>query len=369
MNSKIFDIAILGAGFAGAATAYHLSREKSLRILLLEQEKCHGVHASGRNAGLLRQAVLDPETARLIQETRAALLRPPEDWSEKKLFNETGSFLLGERKKIISLRRVLETFSSPAQIYSPQTFPPGTPPLLQKFLKHARYDALLFSSGDGVVDIDALLKNFLTAAQARDVEMRFNQQVDQLSRNEDHWRVGCGGEKFYSRVLVNAAGAWASELGQWAGSSAPAMTPHRRHLFVSEPLAWSKPDWPFVWDIRNEFYFRPESGGILLTPGDEEPHPARAPDVDPQSRLWLAKKLKAHFPDLAAVEILQGWACLRTRSPEGRIKIGWDSQQRGLFWVAALGGHGMSASFGIGRLAARQIIDSWGINLDVSNRA
>ena len=52
MNS--FDYVIVGAGFAGAATAYHLARRGVTNILLLEQESIPGFHSSGRNAAMLR---------------------------------------------------------------------------------------------------------------------------------------------------------------------------------------------------------------------------------------------------------------------------------------------------------------------------
>ena len=34
----------------------------------------------------------------------------------------------------------------------------------------------------------------------------------------------------------------------------------------------------------------------------------------------------------------------------------WDRHQEGFFWVAALGGHGMGSSFGVGRVAADKIL-------------
>ena len=48
---------IVGAGFAGAATAYHLARNGARRIVVLEQERMAGVHSSGRNASMIRQII------------------------------------------------------------------------------------------------------------------------------------------------------------------------------------------------------------------------------------------------------------------------------------------------------------------------
>ena len=38
------------------------------------------------------------------------------------------------------------------------------------------------------------------------------------------------------------------------------------------------------------------------------------------------------------------------------VRIGPDPAVAGFFWVAALGGHGMSTSYGVGRLASEAIV-------------
>ena len=45
-----YDYVIIGAGFAGAATAYHLTQRGVGNILLLERESIPGFHSSGATA-------------------------------------------------------------------------------------------------------------------------------------------------------------------------------------------------------------------------------------------------------------------------------------------------------------------------------
>ena len=87
---------IIGAGFAGAATAYHLTRSGAERVVILEQEPMAGVHASGRNAAMVRQVVLDEPTAALAREGTAFLRQLPADWPVETGFSNCGSFLLGD---------------------------------------------------------------------------------------------------------------------------------------------------------------------------------------------------------------------------------------------------------------------------------
>ena len=49
------EVVIIGAGFAGASTAYQLVSRGVRDILLLEREPVPGMHASGRNAALAFQ--------------------------------------------------------------------------------------------------------------------------------------------------------------------------------------------------------------------------------------------------------------------------------------------------------------------------
>ena len=54
----------------------------------------------------------------------------------------------------------------------------------------------------------------------------------------------------------------------------------------------------------------------------------------------------------------RGWACLRTFAPDGRYVIGEDPSLEGFFWAAGLGGSGVLASAGVGRLVAESVVRS-----------
>ncbi|MEE9143684.1 MAG: FAD-dependent oxidoreductase, partial [Candidatus Binatia bacterium] len=63
-------------------------------------------------------------------------------------------------------------------------------------------------------------------------------------------------------------------------------------------------------------------------------------------------------PGVLSVGIKKSWAGIRTLSSDGRFLIGWDPQVRGFFWVAGLGGHGVTTSSSVGSLAASLILDA-----------
>ena len=55
--SKTHDVVLVGAGLAGATTAWHLAKRGVREVVLLEKEVVPGVHSSGRNASMIREHV------------------------------------------------------------------------------------------------------------------------------------------------------------------------------------------------------------------------------------------------------------------------------------------------------------------------
>lgn len=350
-----YDAVVIGAGFAGAATAYHLSRLGEFRILILERETEPGRHASGKNAALLRQAVSDARVGAMVQETLRALESPPQDWERKNIFRRTGSVLLGENRVLKGFAGLLQKLGAAFELRGREDFPETLDAELRAELRAADYEALLFTPGDGVVDVAALLANYLDAARSRGATLRCGAEVRGLSREAEEWRVTTGAAEFRARLVINAAGPWAGGLGVAAGLPDRGFAHFRRHLFLAA-AALQKPDQPYLWDTAHEFYFRPDPQGLLLCAGDEESHPAREPAVDPSVEAWLFAKLRAHFPALAPPEIRRAWACLRSFLPGSPFLIEAEAGAPSFLWVAGLGGHGMGSSFGAGRSAAERAV-------------
>ncbi|HWO41131.1 MAG TPA: FAD-binding oxidoreductase, partial [Candidatus Eisenbacteria bacterium] len=108
----------------------------------------------------------------------------------------------------------------------------------------------------------------------------------------------------------------------------------------------------FVWDLSHEIYFRPEGRGLLLCACDQDELPPGDPPLERAIQELLAEKIERYLPGLASVPIQRGWAGLRTLVKDGRFIIGWDPIVKGFFWLAGLGGHGVTTSSAVGALAA-----------------
>lgn len=70
--------------------------------------------------------------------------------------------------------------------------------------------------------------------------------------------------------MVNAAGAWADELARLAGIDPLGLEPFRRTAIAFDAPEGTPPDdWPAVFDIAEEWYFKPDAGKVLASPADE----------------------------------------------------------------------------------------------------
>ena len=300
------DILIVGAGLAGSATAYHLARTSPLRMLVVEQEAVPGAHSSGRNAAIVRERPEDPALAGLMREGAIAL-------REGRLagFDRRGLMLLGLGESEVA---------------------PHCPPA------HGRG---LWCPDDGTVDVAGLLQTYLAGVAVRydTAVLGWTNLGDRLCVETTRGEIVCG-------RLVNAAGPWAGTLGDLP------LTPLNRHLFVTTPLPSADPHWPTVWDCRQGFYFRPESGGLLLCVCDETPAEPGDYREDARRLDELAHKVATLQPGLGSLSIARSWVGQRTFAADRRFVIGVDPREKRVFHVAGLGGHGVTASYAVGRAAA-----------------
>ncbi len=353
--SEAAEVVIIGAGFAGAATAYHLARMGVRGVVVLESERKAGAHASGKNAALCFQLIANLDEARLAIEGTRFYADPPPEFSKKPLLRRCGSLLVSNEDG----RQVLEQAAADASKLGLTVAPLSSQTAVRRVpaLKRARITAALHNPHDGVVDIRALLDAYLSAARRSGAKIRLGETVHEIHvRSGKIDEVVTAKDKISTRSIVNAAGAWAGEIGRVAGASIRSLTPKRRHIFQTTVATKVDPDWPFVWRSDADVYFRPEGDGLLMSACDAVPHPVSAPEVDEYAEAFLQDRLALAFPALAAARVVEARACLRTFSADDRFVIGRDPAIEGLIWVAALGGHGMSTSYSVGRLGAAAVV-------------
>jgi D-arginine dehydrogenase len=347
-----FEVVIVGSGIAGASLACFLAERGVADVLLLEREPQAGYHATGRSAAVL--AELDPHP--ILQQLKilgAGFLRnPPAGFAETPLLDPSGILLLFREPLWSALREVAGLFREQGiglRLLSPVEAAARVP-----VLGTDRLDGAVLLPEDGHIDVHGLLSAYLRHARRRGVEHRLGVEV----RGVRVERGRCAGVRtdageVRARWVVNAAGAWAGEIARLAGATPIALVPHRRTIVTfAAPEGVEPRGWPFVVSEADRLYFAPESGGLLLSPMDEEP--TEPCDARPDERVIAEamERLGRLAPRLVPRALRRRWAGLRTFAPDRAPVVGEDPRVPGFFWLAGQGGAGIETSPALGQIAA-----------------
>ncbi len=342
-------IVIVGGGFAGAATAWWLARAGVTDVVVIEREPICGAHASGKNAAMCRQVADDDDTTVLTVQGAAFLREPPAGFSDVPLLARSGGILCSdtiEDGEVLAARaRAHGVAHGAVSATEAARRWPGIAGMGGR--------GGLFFPDDGVIDVGAVLAGYLDGARRAGARVVTRCELRAIDDRDGVRTIATSRGAIRATTIVCAAGAWAGAVGAHAGVEV-AFAPVKRHLFVAAHAAVRAQ--PYVWHLGAEpFYVRPEGTGVLLSHCDGRVvAPADVPP-DPDAADRLAERIRAAAPDLVGAQVKCAWACLRTFTPEHRMRIGWDAARPWLYWVAGLMGHGATASPAVGARAAADL--------------
>ena len=345
--TDVNDLIIVGGGVAGLSAAALLAPH--LRVLLLEREPLLSSQASGNNAAIhrpLEQDALSARLARRSRELQAALLGPG-------LHTATGLLLVSETSSAVAaLAAIAAREQVRHQVLDVAGLCARAPALAGGAARHA----LLLLDG-GVIDLHGLTSGLARVARASGADLRTHVAVARVTHAAGRITgvALADGQTLSAPRVVLAAGAWSATLAAASGFDLP-LTPLRRHLVqlrAAQPLATG----PVVWRLEDEVYYRPESQGILASPCDETPWPAEHPPSDPSALVALTQKLERLAPEFTSAAVQRSWACLRTFAPDRELVAGADARVTGLYWLAGLGGRGMSVATAAAELLAESVLE------------
>jgi D-arginine dehydrogenase len=341
------DVVVIGGGIAGLATALPLARA-GRRTLLVEAEAVLASHSSGRNAAIWLAAHDDPTTPELARRSRELL---DAEWPRDAApwLAPVGALVAAETPAALaSWERGAERCGMQARRADAAEAVRRAPALAGGAARTA-----LWLPEAGVIDVHAATETLARVTRRAGGEIRTGRRVARVAARGG--RVEGveldDGARVAADAVVLAAGAWSAGLGESCGAPLP-LAPLRRHLVVLEPAEPALASGAIVWWASDDVYWRPESGGVLASPCDEEPFAACSPPADDAALEGLLRKLRRAAPALAASRVRRSWACLRTFAPDRELVAGADPRIVGLFWLAGLGGRGMTIGAAAGELAA-----------------
>jgi len=270
------DAIIIGGGVHGASLAFHLA-QRGLKSLVLER-RFIASGATGRSSGLVRLHYdLEPES-RLAWESFQYFRNWAEMVGGECGFTRTG-FLQFVRPQYVDQLRANVTMHQhigiPSLVITADDVQRLAPAFKTDDMEYAAYEP-----ESGYADPSSTTQTFLDSARRRGARLVQNCEVLGMQIKGDRViGVQTSQGEFSSAVVVNAAGAWAAQIGQMAGLDLPVTTWQHDTMFIRRPKDLGQTH-PTVIDFPNEMYFRPETGGLTLV-GLEDANPiGESPEGD-----------------------------------------------------------------------------------------
>jgi D-arginine dehydrogenase len=343
-----FDVAVIGAGIAGISAAAHIGQSRS--VILLERESQPGYHTSGRSAAMFSETYGNATVRALSIASRSFLENPPAGFAANPILTPRGAMHIGPQADGDLLDRLYETANEMVRSVRRLT----AREVLQRVpvLKPDQVAGGVLEPEARDIDTNELLQGYLRQFRAEGGQILLNAEVRGLSKKPQGWSIDTPLGAINAEIIVNAAGSWADDIARLAGARPVGLVPKRRTAFTFRPdpeIPFST--WPLVIGVREDLYFKPDAGNLLVSPADETP--SGATDAQPEEiDVAIAADRLMTATTLEVRHIAHRWAGLRTFSVDKTPISGFDPKVDNFMWLAGQGGYGFQTAPAMAALAA-----------------
>jgi len=364
MMQATADIVVIGAGVIGCSTAYHLARMGVREVVVVEMGQV-GSGSSSKSASMLSlQFCHDDLSVRMAKYSYAKYMEFEEELGVPIDFKRIGWLSLATMESAERLRRnakLLQSVDVWTEILEPDEIKRRYPEINTEDLVLGTW-----GPGDGPFDPHMIMWGY--SKRASEMGVRLYQDVRATDIKFRHGQVeGVYTNKGFvpTKVVVNAGGPWAIEIGRWVGVEIPIIN-LARCIWVTGPFPEIPSNRPFVEDLTAEWYYRPEGSGILIGMGAV---PTEATDLE------ISHTLMGEMTDIAIhrvpvferVSVLTSWTGIRPVTLDNHPILGPVASVRGFFLNCGWGGRGIIQAPIAGQLVAECIIHGRAAMMDISS--
>lgn len=362
MEGSDFDVVIVGGGVMGCSTAYHLLlTAPELRVAVVEKDPSYRQASSALSVGNARIQFSLEQNIEISRYTFEIVERFVEEMevegeSPNIAFKPEGNLFLVDEGSELEARASLERQQAagcPVEWWSASQIGEHF-----SILEAESYVGGTFGPRDGHLDGYAFLMGYRRKAHSLGASM-VTGRVQSVSTDSQGVKgvVVSEGPILRAPVVVNCAGAWASELLASMGIELP-VVPVQRQVFVVEPEIKPSAALPLVL-LPSGLYFRSEGLDRILVGRSME-----ADRVGFDLRWQESRFTELLWPEL--VEIVpvfdrlrfeRGWAGLyAVNTLDGGAILGEWPEMKGLYLANGFSGHGLQQAPAVGRYLAELIV-------------
>ncbi|HEV8654689.1 MAG TPA: FAD-binding oxidoreductase [Candidatus Limnocylindria bacterium] len=349
------EVVIVGGGVVGASIAYHLAARGVRDVLVLERDQL-GSGSTTRNAGGVRLQFSTEINVLLSLRSLPRIERFAEEMGVDPHLRQVGYlFLITEERDVAPFEESLAMWKR-LEVPAERLDAAG----VHRIFPELRVDDLRFATlcmRDGYCDPTSLLNGYV--ARAREKGVRFREHEPAIAITREGGRVTAvriAKGDIACATVVNAAGAWAAEVGRLAGIDLP-IRPLRRQIFVTDPVPGLDREFPLTVEFASTLYFHRESGGVLMGMADPTDVPGFESSVNWDFLPTLVERALYRLPILERAKVKTGWAGFYEDTPDKHPIIGAIPGVEGFLCAAGFSGHGIMHAPAAGEAIAEMITD------------
>ncbi len=358
--SPQYDVIIIGSGSIGTPAAYNLA-QAGYKVLVVDGAPSVGQGSNKRAIGGVRATHSDPAKIRLCLRSIEILRTWQETYGEDIEWITGGYNFVAYRPEE---EQTLKTLLATQKVLGLNIDWYGKDDLL-KIVPGLNPVNLLggtYSPEDGNCSPLLALHAFYAHACAAGATFHYNEPVTGLVIESGRIRaVQTARGTYAADVVINAAGAWARQVGQLAGLDLP-VNPDCHEAGITESVAQFLG--PMVVDIRpgpgssNFYFYQHKTGQIIFC-------------ITPSPSIWgfdvnetavflpqISRRMIAVMPKLQNIRVRRTWRGLYPMTPDGTPIVGWSKEIEGLLNAVGMCGQGFMLGPGLGELLARMVADT-----------
>lgn len=356
-----FDVAIIGGGVIGCASAYFLKTAGVERVCVIEPDATYAKAATPVATGGCRRLFALPENIQMSQfsieffktfgkHVAVEGNAPDVQWKEQGYLFVVGQ---GHEKTLEANSRTQERLGVKVELMDRARIAARYP-----WMRSDDLALGVLSPEDGWLDPNSVLQGFKKKAQALGAQFLRDRVVDVYTRGSKVTELElASGARVRGGAIVNAAGYWAASIAKLAGMDLP-VNPMRRFEHYVE-LAQRLPPMPLIKD-PDRLVIRPEGKGYSVgLVRSDEPRGFNF-DVDPgyfENVVWPA--CARRIPAFEQLKLRREWAGLYDECElDGNMILGnWPLRLENFYVACGFSGHGLMHAPAVGRALSELIVN------------
>jgi len=351
VSRATYDVVVVGAGIVGAACADELAR-RGLRVAVIDRDS---VGSGATSAGMGHIVVMSDSEAQFALTRYSQLLwrdLSPELPSEVE-YQPCGTlWVAADEEEMAEVRRkdlYYRQRAVPVEVLDAARLA-----RLEPNLRPGLAGALLVPE-DAVLYPPCAARYLMELAKAKGAELHLGLSVSRIGQG----RVLAGNREFSAGAIVNAGGAWASEL-------MPEIDLRKRkgHLLITDRYAGyvrhALVELGYLKSVQSltsdsvAFNVQPRITGQILI-GSSRQYGAEATSVDSEILSRMLRRAQQYMPGLGELSAIRTWTGFRAATPDRVPYIGPWPEDKTIVLATGHEGLGITAALATGQLVADQL--------------